>query len=91
LSTTRRGLTGAAAAHGPAHLDGNPPGLKLILDMLQSRRDQAAHGYRLWSGYSDWLREVNPLLNQAFGGEISVQEAVTRATQAGNAAIKPAT
>jgi multiple sugar transport system substrate-binding protein len=77
------------AAYGPAHLDGNPPGLKLILDMLQSKGDQSARGYRLWSGYSDWLRATNPPLEGAFGGEISVQEAVTRATQAGNAALTP--
>jgi multiple sugar transport system substrate-binding protein len=76
------------AAFGPAHLDGNPPGLKLILDMLQAKPDQSARGYRLWSGYSDWLRETNPILNQAFGGEISVPEAAARATAAGNATFR---
>jgi multiple sugar transport system substrate-binding protein len=76
------------AAFSPAHLDGNPPGLKLILDMLETKGDQSARGYKLWSGYSDWLREINAPLNQAFGGEISVQEALTKATTLGNATIK---
>ena len=76
------------SAFGPVHLDGNPPGLKLIMDQMLTKPDQSARGYRLWSGYSTWLSAVNPILNQAFAGEISVQEAVTRATTAGDAAIR---
>lgn len=77
------------AATGPLYLDGSPPGLKLLLDQLTTARgDQSARGYRIWNGYSEWLSAVNPILNQAFGGEIAAQQAATQATQAGNAAIK---
>jgi multiple sugar transport system substrate-binding protein len=75
------------AATSPVYLDGNPPSLKTQLDMLTTKPDQEARAWKIWAGWSHWYDAVLPILRQGFGGELSVRDMATKATQAGNAAI----
>lgn len=77
-------------AYSPLYLDGKVPSLRLQLDLLERKPDQSARSPRIFKYSTEWSRAVNPILQQGFGGEISVREMAAQATRAGNAALEAA-
>jgi ABC-type glycerol-3-phosphate transport system substrate-binding protein len=86
--------TGAAVpvhkktAYSPLYLDGVVPTLKVELEMLETKPDQFPHGRPVFREFIPWYDALRGVLVQGFGGEISFQEMITRATQEADAAIR---
>jgi ABC-type glycerol-3-phosphate transport system substrate-binding protein len=86
--------TGAAVpvhkktAYGPLYLDGTVPTLKVELEMLETKPDQLPRGRPVFREFIPWYAALTGVLAQGFGGEISFQEMITRATQDADAAIR---
>ena len=55
-------------ADGPLHLDGRVPGLKALLDSLETKGDQQSRMLKIFKGTQELQGEVSPILNAGFGG-----------------------
>lgn len=76
--------------YSPAYLQGGPANLKLQLDLLENKGDQCSRSRRTFKGYVEWYAAITPLLQQGYGGDVAMREALLQATAAGNAALDAA-
>jgi ABC-type glycerol-3-phosphate transport system substrate-binding protein len=72
------------------YLDGTPPGLKTQLDLLTKKPDQDARGFRIFKSFTPWNTAVQPVINEAMFGLISVRDMGIKGDQVGNTAIDTA-